>query len=68
MKLVKFIRDLRPHYGYVDLFVNPADVSRVEPTLEGNNRSVITCRDGEKLLVTDYASIVAEKLQIEATP
>lgn len=63
MKLVKFTRDERPHHGYTDIFVNPEEVSSLQPLHDSDNRTRITLRNGTVHSVTDYVNIVAEKLE-----
>lgn len=63
--MIKFIQDRRPHYGYVDVYVNPSDVMSINDTIgerSNENRSRITLRNGDIHHVTDYASVVAEKI------
>ena len=63
--MIKFIQDRRPHHGHVDVYVNPADVMSIKDVngeRSNENRSCITMRNGDAHHVTDYASIVAEKV------
>ena len=70
--MIRFIQDKRPRYGHVDVYVNPSDVMSIKD-INGErsteNRSRITIRNGDAYDVTDYASIVAEKVNaaLEAT-
>lgn len=61
--MIRLIQDKRPHHGYVDVWVNPSDVMSINDlTSDDNNRSAITLRDGSHYYVTDYASVVAERI------
>lgn len=71
--MIRLIQDRRPHHGYTDVYVNPSDVMSInENTAGADNRSRITLRNGDTYNVTEYASVVAEKinaaLQAKAIP
>jgi hypothetical protein len=62
--MIKFTQDRRPHHGFTDVWVNPGDVMSICHLCgeHGDSRSQITLRNGDAYNVTDYASIVAEKI------
>lgn len=71
--MLRLIQDKRPHHGYVDLYVNPSDVMTINDIIgerSSENRSRITLRNGDVYDVTEYASVVAEKVNsaLEKSP
>lgn len=63
--MIKFIQDRRPHHGFTDIYVNPSDVMSISDICgeqSTENRSRIWIRNACTYDVTDYASIVAEKV------
>lgn len=63
--MIRFIQDKRPHYGFTDIYVNPADVMSIIDICGKNSseeRSCITLRNGDAYNVTEYADVVAEKV------
>jgi hypothetical protein len=69
--MIHLIQDKRPRHGYVDVYVNPADVMAVNDITgerSTENRSCITLRNGDAYDVTEYASVVAEKINAALVP
>lgn len=74
--MIRLTQDKRPHNGCADIYVNPSEVTSIEDIYgqrSGENRSCVTLRNGVAYEVTDYASVVAEKVnaaleKLEAHP
>jgi hypothetical protein len=69
--MIRFIQDKRPHYGHVDVYVNPSDVMSIKD-INGErsteNRSRITIRNGDAYDITEYASVVAGMINAAMLP
>jgi hypothetical protein len=69
--MIRLIQDKRPRHGYVDVYVNPTDVMYINDITgerSTENRCCITLRNGDSYDVTEYASVVAEKINAAILP
>jgi len=69
--MIRLIQDRRPHHGYTDVYVNPNDVMSINDIIgerSTENRSCVTLRNGDTYYVTEYASVVAEKINAALVP
>jgi len=69
--MIRLIQDRRPHHGHTDVYVNPNDVMSINDIIgerSTENRSRITLRNGDTYDVTEYASVVAEKINSAIKP
>jgi len=69
--MIRLIQDRRPHHGYTAVYVNPNDVMSINDITgerSTENRSCVTLRGGDTYDVTEYASVVAEKINAAIKP